>query len=131
LTPEQIKNILKSTARQDDKTGSIPATGSAEWGWGKVDAYAAVKEAVSVLLSVEDQPIIEGVKVYPSVTKDYLNVQDVSGQQYRVKIFAINGQLVQTGFATQLIDVQQLPTGTYILHMESGKDFGVMKFIKQ
>lgn len=131
LTPEQIKNILKSTARQDDKTGAIPATGSAEWGWGKVNAYAAVKEAVSVLLSVEDQPIIEGVKVYPSVTKDYLNIQDVSGQQYRIKIFAINGQLVQTGFASQLIDVQQLPAGTYILHLESGNDFGVMKFIKQ
>ncbi|UTW67560.1 S8 family peptidase [bacterium SCSIO 12643] len=131
LTPAQIKDILKTKARQDDKTGAIPATGSAEWGWGKVDAYAAVKEAVRILLSVEDQPIIEGVKVYPTVTKDYLNIQDVSGQPYRVKVFSINGQLVYTGSATQLIDVQQLPAGTYVLHLESDSDFGVMKFIKQ
>ena len=40
LTPGQIRNILRQTARQDSFTGSVP---NADWGYGKLDAFAAIE----------------------------------------------------------------------------------------
>jgi hypothetical protein len=37
--------IFKTTARQDEFTGSIPTGGSNLWGHGKIDAYASVVSA--------------------------------------------------------------------------------------
>jgi len=44
LTPADIRGILTSTATQDGRTGSIP---NPLWGWGKLDAAAAVQEVVA------------------------------------------------------------------------------------
>lgn len=40
----QIRNILRNTARQDEFTGEVP---NVTWGYGKVDAYAAVVAALA------------------------------------------------------------------------------------
>ena len=44
LTPSDIRGILTSTATQDGRTGSVP---NSLWGWGKLDAAAAVQEVVA------------------------------------------------------------------------------------
>jgi subtilisin family serine protease len=131
LTPSQVKDILKSTARQDDKTGNIPTTGSPEWGWGKVTANEAVKEALRIL-SVNDLPIFKEVLVYPSITSDILNIMGGNGEiTYSFKVFTMNGQLAQSGTTTSVVDVNLLKSGMYVLYLESSTDFGTMKFIKQ
>jgi len=43
LTTTEIRSVLQSTAIQDGWTGSVP---NAAWGWGKLDASAAVREAI-------------------------------------------------------------------------------------
>ncbi|MFZ5552180.1 MAG: S8 family serine peptidase, partial [Bacteroidota bacterium] len=52
LTPQQVKDALINTARTDSFTGTIPPGGSTRWGWGKVNAYAAVQSVF--LVSVEE-----------------------------------------------------------------------------
>ena len=44
LTPFLVKGILKETAILDNFTGSIPSQGSYLWGYGKINAYGAVKK---------------------------------------------------------------------------------------
>lgn len=44
LTPDLVKEIIKKTSKHDTYTGS--AEWSAKWGYGKVDAYAGLKEAL-------------------------------------------------------------------------------------
>jgi len=44
LTYDQIMNYLQSTARADAYVGSVP---NANWGYGKVDAYAAVSAVLA------------------------------------------------------------------------------------
>ena len=38
---DSVVTIVHSTARTDDFTGTIPATGSNLWGWGKINPYGA------------------------------------------------------------------------------------------
>jgi len=43
LATTEIRGILTSTARQDGHTGSVP---NSRWGWGKLDAAAAVEAVI-------------------------------------------------------------------------------------
>lgn len=52
LTPEQAREILQKTARQDDFTGTI-AEPSNIWGYGKIDAYEGIKECIRYESAVE------------------------------------------------------------------------------
>ena len=49
LSAQQVKSIIQQTARTDNLTGAIPLGGSPLWGMGKVNAYAAVKEALNLV----------------------------------------------------------------------------------
>lgn len=129
LTPAEIKTILKSTAREDSRTGTLPLNGSTEWGFGKVNAYAAVKEA-SRILSINEAPIFSDVNVFPTLVETTLEISSKSGETYTYSIFDINGMKVFSGNTINQISVENLVPGTYILHLSSANDFGVKKFIK-
>ena len=129
LTPVQIKQILKETAREDSKTGSLPPTGSTEWGWGKVNALAAVKEA-SRILSINDAPLFNEVNVFPSLATNQLSISHPNTDGYQYTIFDINGRVVLQGNTQDQITISSIPAGTYILHLSSGNEFGVKKFMK-
>lgn len=45
-TPQEVKEALMRTARQDSHTGTIPEGGSTQWGMGKVNAYQAVRDVL-------------------------------------------------------------------------------------
>lgn len=45
-TPQEVKDAIMRTARQDSHTGVIPLGGSTMWGAGKVNAYQAVREVL-------------------------------------------------------------------------------------
>lgn len=45
MTPEEAKEILQKTARQDSFTGELPEPSNI-WGNGKIDAYAGIKECL-------------------------------------------------------------------------------------
>ena len=46
LTPDQVKSYIFSTAIHDVYTGTLPATGTNDWGHGKINAYGALKSIV-------------------------------------------------------------------------------------
>ncbi len=54
LTYSQIKYLLRTTANTDSYTGTIPSTGSPQWGWGKIDAMAGLR----VILQKTAKPTI-------------------------------------------------------------------------
>ena len=46
LTPEQVLEVIRLTARRDSFTGEIPAGGSNRWGHGKIDAMNGLFEVL-------------------------------------------------------------------------------------
>ncbi|MFH1049482.1 MAG: S8/S53 family peptidase [bacterium] len=79
LTPEGIKNILKATSRKDSYTGNIPVSGNNTWGYGKIDAYAALNYTVT---SVTETNNNFEVTLYPNPASDYFFIS--SNSDYKI-----------------------------------------------
>lgn len=65
LTPAEIKDILHQTARQDNNTGSVPNN---TWGYGKLDALAAVQAVNSLVPTKSPGKDQARLKIFPNPT---------------------------------------------------------------
>jgi subtilisin family serine protease len=123
LSADQVKAILMSTARTDQFTGAILAPGDSRWGMGKVDAFAAVVESLNTIgLSVINSSSQEDL-VYPNPASHTL-VLSSSIQNRTAKLFDMNGRILPVRIAGNSLDVSNLESGLYVLHMEVN---GVLK----
>lgn len=132
LTPLQIKEIIKETARLDSRTGEIGEEGTQNWGWGKINALAAIKVAEEMpnYTSVSVAP--KHVKIYPNPTNNILNIEGIELKS--VKIFDIQGKLVleENNLNQNQITVSSLQSGVYLLQIVTSKNEAIFnKFIKQ
>ena len=89
----QLKDMLKESAAVDSKVGTAP---NDDWGWGKVDAYAALQ----TIPREEEQPIkYKLLQVYPNpfTVKTTIEFEIPTALQGRtsLKIFNVLGQLVK------------------------------------
>jgi minor extracellular serine protease Vpr len=140
LNPQQVITILKTTARTDNFTGTIPSTGSNTWGWGKIDIHAAVKAAeVTSLPSTKRPPVLLAQSaVYPNPASDVITITlplnlinkpcsyavlDLSGKQFATHTI--------TPAHTFTIPVTQLPKGLYLLRITGSTTVITNMFIKQ
>src|SRR5690606_35173389 len=95
LTPQQVKEILQNTVRLDSYTGTITAPGHVRWGYGKVNAYQAVK-TVAPTVGVTDFKLLSNMNLNPNPANDYftLNINTTDKIQ-RVRAIGIDGKFVQ------------------------------------
>lgn len=130
LYAEEVKAILKTTARLDGKTGQIGPNGDLHWGWGKVNAYAAVRlaEIKSGGIRIRDKaPFV----YYPNpVEKRQLTIE--STQSLKIRLLDMQGKelmcfdLVN---GNSLLDLGSLAAGAYLLEWQSGSEAGFEKLI--
>jgi subtilisin family serine protease len=119
LTPSDVKDILLETAREDAKTGDLPDTGDVRWGYGKVNAYAAVKAAFYFTgIPVEDQPELI---VYPNPVTSSLQIFGLEqDEKYTLRLYSTEGKMVfmQNNISGSTpVSIAQLPAGMYILEL--------------
>ena len=118
LTPAEIKDILIRTARQDDKTGVIPTTGSTEWGHGKVTATAAIIEAYKTVGVQENSTL--PVVIYPNPVQDEINVISAKAvENNSIQIYGMDGKKVMDVFGQNTVHVEHLAKGIYIVRFEN------------
>lgn len=127
LTFEQMRQILTSTARSDNFTGEVP---NYTWGYGKVDAMSAVKEAVR-LVGLESTVPQSEVKILPNPTRSTLRVENMPQNCERIAICDISGrEILQIAPSNNTIDVEELKSGVYFLKMECNDKALTFKFVK-
>ena len=130
LSPWQVKLIIIQTAREDSYTDVIPAEGSTKWGWGKINAYAAVKKALATTGWTEINRSIHW-SVYPNPTTDVLNIVDADLENAQIQIFDLSGKLCGE-FKNQItINISDLIPGTYLLRIVKDDKVEQLKFIVQ
>jgi len=134
LTPAQIREIIKITARTDDDTGIIPEGGSTRWGMGKVNAYRAVKDFLGVA-AVDEHAIADG-PIWPNPASTVLNVLAPGGLgQVRFSITDVTGRIIQwgtrTGSELVTIPVKNWPAGLYLMQLEQDGRRSVARFVKE
>jgi len=134
LTPAEVIDILKTTAKLDDFTGKIPVNGSVEWGWGKLNALEAVKLTLQ-RVSRPDTPVSTQLWIYPNpVRESDVNVVLPNAFSGTATITDLTGRVIRTQHIIPnndndiIISVTDIASGIYLLkvHTENGL-YGVSK----
>jgi hypothetical protein len=125
LDPGRLKQILAETAIIDNFT--TPTPDPTRWGFGKVNAYAAIKKTIQTLgLSGELQ---EGVllNIYPNPTngKLYIDIESNQSKILEVVLMDLNGKKLieqnwNTGNESSLVlDLEGLQEAIYLVQIKS------------
>jgi hypothetical protein len=130
LDPAEIMEILKETAILDNYTGPIPLQqGNNTWGWGKINAYQAVKRilegvGIQTIASTGNLPCI----LYPNPNKGNYNIDynTDKNETLLLEVFNITGAKiisrdwkVNAGGNSTTINMQQAPKGVYFTKLTS------------
>ncbi len=138
LSSQQVKDILFSTAITDSYTGIIPTEGSNTWGFGKVNAYAAVKKALEFSGIYHDESSLSCL-LYPNPGSGYYTLQynlEESGN-LQINVYNTSGSVLLrdewaavTGPATKMIDLRMFPQGTYIIELLNADKKAIVRVLK-
>ncbi len=129
LSPEQVKHIIIQTSRKDDDTGMIPSFGSTVWGWGKVNAYAAVKMALNTIgISQLDEDL--EWNIYPNPVNKILSISGIKKNNLYAEIIDLQGKVIKIELANNRIDVNSIKSGIYFLRLIREGKVEQKKFVK-
>jgi len=135
LSPAELRELLRETARTDTHTGIIPAAGSTRWGAGKVNAYRAMVELLG-LVGVEDRDK-QTLLLWPNPTNDALHLMPTHPGAMDIRIMDATGRLVHNsghvahpGAPIQL-SVKDLAPGLYLLTSEQAGERSTLRFLRK
>lgn len=130
LSSQQVKNIIKTTARLDNFTGTIVAPGNTKWGMGKINAYAAVKLALNTL-SLDEYGNPASFVLYPNPASDVLHILNINDLPVsRVSLITVDGKNTEVRMNEEEIDLSGLTNGMYFLKIQSGNKNYTLSFVK-
>lgn len=129
LSAEQVKQIIIETSRKDDDTGIIPSMGSTSWGWGKVNAYAAVKLALNTVGIKEHVQEITW-SLFPNPANDQISINGLSGDETDFSIVDFKGSEIQVELNNNTVDVRDLNAGVYFFRVIKNGQVEQVKFVK-
>ena len=126
LTPNQIRTILRNTAREDSFTGATP---NDTWGYGKLDALAAIEASLSI-----SEETISKARLFPNPVKDRVFLQFNQPQSnVKVTITTVGGQTIQTfeWNATSKVEIPlNTAPGLYFLVVTTEESTEAYKILK-
>lgn len=135
MTPEIAREILQKTSRQDDFTGTIDG-GSNLWGYGKIDAYAGIKECIRYESGIE--PSLADNRSH-LVVNDGNCVRVLFGyddSQVALQLYNLQGACVVTRAIGKVaageevtVDLDDFAAGIYMLRIMGGNTKSMVKKI--
>jgi hypothetical protein len=132
LSPAHIREILCATTRNDSQTGPLHERDSISdiWGWGKVNALAAVNEALAHvdIREADEDWFAKSLQVYPNPATTVLNIQ-ADGLQ-KVELMDMGGRRIITTTQPQL-NIGQLPRGAYFVRITTANSTTVKRVVKK
>lgn len=123
LTPEQIKEVIKKTAKRDDFTGAdFPNT---KFGYGKIDTYYGLLDVLGKYTATSDVNVPSSMLLYPNPTTGAFNVGFTRDESnVKVSVYDVNGRIVYTeniGDTTPgqevIVNLDNVSNGAYIVRV--------------
>lgn len=129
LTPAQIMDILKKTSRKDTHTGAADANGwNASAGYGKIDAYAGLKEALRLASETGINDVLNTEEPVSLMKTD--NVWKVlfnNDESFaNIRVYSVNGKMVYNAQLESprcgeehLVDLTGFEPGMYVFRVNT------------
>jgi minor extracellular serine protease Vpr len=132
LTPQEVKDIIKITARTDNFTGVIPNNGSVRWGAGKINAYKCVQLARSTE-SIESIEKEVSILLFPNPSNDKLNlIYPTISKIEKVELVSVDGKISDlTLEIDDTINISSLKDGMYFIKIEMNNQSIQIPFVKE
>jgi len=129
LSPQQIKDIIKQTARLDQHTGPIPPH-STMWGWGKVNAHAAIVLALNTtgVQQLKEEPKWE---IYPNPSSGGVTISNLTGEIQSIQVFDYAGKVQNVRITGKVLHLAGLSAGIYIVRIIRDNKVEQRKLVKQ
>lgn len=133
LSAAQVKQVLCETALWDEYT---EAAGQERFGYGKVNAYAAVRRALELTGVEEVKVAAPALEVFPNPVGEmlYLTLCLPEGQMASVALFDLTGKCLwmeNLSAGVHSFNVSHLPAGCYLLQSLAGNVVMNKKIIKR
>ena len=123
LGTNQVRDIIFSTARNDSQTGPLAENDSVSprWGYGKINALAAVNKAVNTVSVQQAEEYRLPMFVYPNPATESVTIMSGCGERQTMQVFSVDGHMVmqQTVADRATIDVGGWQKGIYIVRIGS------------
>lgn len=134
IEPRQVRDILRNTARSDNRTGTIPLAGNAIWGHGKVTATAAIKQAENTVSLNENESNELGIAIFPNPTENIITVENTQSfdETLTIQLMTLEGKILKTekfNISTKF-DLSEITQGVYIIKVIKGKKTRSYRVIK-
>lgn len=125
LTPADVKTIIKKTARHDSYTGRNTEWNNS-WGYGKIDAYNGLKEAILMRTAI-NETYNTAAPITMQKDDDSWKVLFNNDESYAdLRIVSMNGQVVESRHITaprhgdeQVISLQGMAPGVYLFQVST------------
>lgn len=123
LSTNQVRDILISTTRNDTYTGPLHEADSASerWGWGKVNALAAVNKAIQTVSIEQTEELRLPMHLFPNPATKSFTVISGHGEPQTMTVYGVDGRVVMQTVVTEraTVDVSQWANGVYVVRMGS------------
>lgn len=126
LSPNDVRNIFKKTARQDNYTGTISENGNNTWGFGKIDAWNGIKECIKMTAGIyKEKNNVPDVAIYTSENGICHLLFGKTDNQTTISVYNTNGKLLKStrlnSIAIGQEEILNFPgfvPGIYIIHIK-------------
>lgn len=132
LTPQEVREIIRTTARADQHTGLIPPGGSLRWGTGKVNAYRAITAALGIV-GVEEHTA-SGFSIWPNPTEGEALIRLDAFGIVRMRVLDATGRVVidnRVAGEVLLIDLKEAAPGAYVVELSSADERRHARLVKR
>ena len=139
---DSIESIIKQTAYRlttgTENCGGISGTAipNNTYGYGRIDALAAVKRALKFVRTPTVEIKSADFKLFPNPANDFINLVLSSATQrsYSIAISNMAGQIIsqqQNNYgASNQINIANIPSGVYSISVSSEQGVSTKRFIK-
>jgi hypothetical protein len=118
LSSDQVRTILKETAREDNNTGTLPEEGDPVWGHGKVTATAAIQAALALNAVEQSDPRISRFTAHPNPARGETTLSGLTpGASWQAELRGLDGRLIRrfAGTGNQSLDLTNICEGLYVI----------------
>lgn len=136
LTPDDVRNIIKTTSRHDTYTGGTTPSWDKDWGYGKIDAYEGLKQAIQLRTAINETyntPTPVSINKGGDAWKILFNNDETFAD---IKVIATNGQVVKSQHLASphhgseyVINLSDLSSGVYLLHISTTASTATKKIV--
>ena len=125
-----LVDVPNLTCVQTDPGFVVPQPGDGTHRWWYDDYSVFSEDCWQDNLAVEETLVKNKIIIYPNPTQDILNIK-ADREILNVQLIDIQGRLVKTVFAINQLDMRTMPSGVYVVRVETSEGIFTEKVRKE